>query len=63
MKCKDYAMEKRDIARIEKLNKLTNLETFWGDVRKLTHNTFSDHGISRWQVLAEIRYKELENEK
>lgn len=57
-----YAMERRDFARIEKLNKLTNLETFWGDVRKLTKRTTSDHVISRWQVLAEAKYNLMKGE-
>ena len=30
-----YAFEKRDISRIDKLNKLTDTNTFWDDVRKL----------------------------
>ena len=55
----EYVMERRDIGRIDKLNKLTDPKTFWGEVRKLTRNTYSDHALSRWQVLAEIRYKEL----
>jgi hypothetical protein len=54
-----YALEKRDISRINKLNKLTNLETFWDDVRKFTKRIMSDHAIGRWQCLAEIRYVEL----
>ena len=52
----DYAMEVRDYAKIEKLNALTNPETFWDDVRKLTKNVTSDHSIGRWQCLAEARY-------
>ena len=55
----DYALENRDIAKIEKLNKLTNPHTFWNEVRKLTKNVTSDHSIGRWQCLAEIRYREL----
>lgn len=57
----DYsrAIEKNDLARIEKLNKLTDKETFWAEVRKLTKAVKSDHSISRWQCLAEARYDEL----
>ncbi len=55
----NYAMEKHDYSRIDKLNKLTNLETFWDDVRKLTKNITSDHSIKRYQILAENRYREL----
>lgn len=55
----EYVMERRDIGRIDKLNKLTDPKTFWGEVKKLTRNTYSDHALNRWQVLAEIRYEEL----
>lgn len=54
-----YAIERRDYARIDKLNKLTNIDTFWDDVRKLTKNVSSDRYIRRWQGLAEIRWNEL----
>ena len=56
-----WAMENRDIAKIDKLNKLINPITFWDDVRKLTRNVTSDHSIKRWQILAEARYRELIN--
>lgn len=52
----EYAVEVRDYSKIEKLNKLTNPETFWDDARKLTKNVHSDHAIHRWQILAEVRY-------
>ena len=61
MKIEEYAYEKNDIARIEKLNTLTNPKTFWDDVRKFTKKVYSDHSISRWQGLAEIRYEEIKN--
>jgi hypothetical protein len=54
-----FAWEKRDYAKIDKLNALTNLETFWDDVRKLTRNVTSDHSIHSWQCLAEQRYAEI----
>jgi hypothetical protein len=54
-----YAMEKHDISRIDKLNKLNNINTFWDDIRKLTKNIKSDHSIKRWQCLADNRYNEL----
>lgn len=54
-----YVMEKNDVKKIDKLNKLTNKGTFWNNVRKLTKNITSDHSIHRWQCLAEIRYNEL----
>ena len=53
----EYVMERRDIGRITKLNTLTDPKTFWADVRKLTRNTYGDHALGRWQVLAEIRYE------
>lgn len=55
----EYVMEARDIGRITKLNTLTNPNTFWADVKKLTRNTYGDHALNRWQVLAEIRYEEI----
>lgn len=57
-----YAMENRDLARIDKLNKLTNKETFWDDVRRLTRYVKSDHAIHSWQYLAEKRWMELQKE-
>lgn len=55
----NFALEKHDYSRIDKLNQLTNKETFWDDVRKFTKNIRSDHSIGRWQCLAENRYREL----
>lgn len=55
----DWILEKRDTAKIDKLNKLTNSYTFWDDVKKLTSHVTSDHSINRWQALAEMRYNEL----
>lgn len=57
----DYVMENRDIAKIDKLNALTNIQTYWDDVRKLTRNVTSDHSIKRWKCLADARYTELCN--
>ena len=56
-----YAMEYHDLNRIEKLNQLECVETFWDDVRKLCKNVHSDHSIKRWQILAENRFEELLN--
>jgi len=64
-----YALQQRtlsgepiaDMGKIDKLNKLTNISTFWHDVRKLVGGTASDHSISRWQCLAEYRENELLN--
>lgn len=59
MTYKYYVMERNDIKKIDKLNKLTNKETFWDDVNKLTKNVTSDYSIHRWQCLAECRFNEL----
>lgn len=54
-----YAMEKRDIARIDKLNKIVDLANYWDVVRGFTSSIKTDHAIKRWQILAEVRYNEL----
>lgn len=43
----------------DKLNTLTNINTFWDDVRKFTKNVHSDRSISLWQSWSEIRFDEL----
>ena len=53
------AIEARDVAKIEKLNKITSLDHYWDQIRKLTKNVYSDHSLSRWQILAEKREAEL----
>lgn len=53
------ALEKRDIEKINKLNKLHNYITFYDDVRKLTRNVHSEHSLHRWQILADMRYEEI----
>lgn len=57
----DYnlALTKWDYSKIDKLNNLTNKETFWDDVRKLTKRVASSYTIHRWECLAEARWKEL----
>ncbi len=55
----DFAMEARDYGKIDKLNKLEDPETFWDDVRRLTRGVKSDHGLRRWEILSEIRYREI----
>jgi hypothetical protein len=52
----EYVWEYNDISKIEKLNKLTDINTFWQEVRKLTRNVKSDHSINRWEFLAEKRF-------
>lgn len=56
-------IEMRDCAKIKKLEQLTNPRTFWKDVQKLTKRVTSDHGLHRWQCLAEQRYTEITEEK
>lgn len=58
----EYAMNKHDLKRIDKLNQLTNKETFWNDVRKMVKNVHSDSALRHWQCFAEIRYAELTSE-
>lgn len=59
----DYsvAIEKRDINKIDKLNSIVDLSGYWDEVRKLTRDVKSDHSISRWQCLAELRFNELKD--
>lgn len=63
MKYKDYAVGKQDIRRIDKLNALTDPDTFWNDVKKLTKRTHSDRALDRWQALADIRYSQIKEEE
>ena len=58
----DRAIEKNDLSKIDKLNKLTSTITFWDDVRKLTKKVTSDHSIRHWLLLAEFRENELLSE-
>ena len=53
------ALERHDYGRIDKLNTLENLETFWNDVRSFCSRITSDHSIRHWERLAEMRYAEL----
>lgn len=55
----DYATGKRDISKIDKLNSLKDINTFWNDVMKLYKNVKNEHGIDNWEHLAEVRYNEL----
>lgn len=59
MEFEKVVLEYNDISKVRRLNELKNPITFWDDVRKITKNTKSDHGIKRWQILSEIRYKEI----
>ncbi len=57
-----YAIEGRDYSRIDKLNTLSNRETFYDDVRKMCIRVQGDHAIKRWQALSEIRKAEIDEE-
>ena len=52
-----FTAAERKIA--EKLNKLTDLNTFWDDVRKMTAKVTSDSAIRKWEYLSDIRYTEI----
>ena len=54
-----YAVEKRDIARIDKLNRIVELTNYWDIIRELTSSIKTNHALKRWQALAEVRYNEL----
>ena len=55
-----YAMESNDYKRIEKLLTINTLVGFWDKVRQFTKKVTSDHAISHWQSLAELRYIQLD---
>lgn len=59
MEFEKVVLEYNDISKVRRLNELKNPITFFDDVRKMTKNTKSDHGIKRWQILSEIRYEEI----
>lgn len=52
-------MYKSDIKIVDKLQTLTNIETFWDDVRRLTKRIHSDRYLRHWQAYAEIRFNIL----
>lgn len=54
-----YAYNRTEERIIEKLNTLTNPETFYNDVRKFTRNIHSDRLINTWEIFTEIRHNEL----
>lgn len=58
----EYAIEKRDYARIDKLNTITTSAEVFENVRKWSRNA-SDHAGGRWQILAEARYDELKEQE
>lgn len=57
-----YATNRQEMNRIDKLNELRNISTYWDEVRKLTRNVKSDIAIKRWQHLAEVRFEEIKQE-
>lgn len=46
----------------EKLNTLTDVNTFWEEVRKMTAKIKSDKTLSMWTAYADIRFDELRTE-
>ena len=58
----NYAIERRDYARIDKLNAINKSSEVFENVRKWSRNT-SDHAGGRWQILAEARYDELKEQE
>lgn len=54
-----YVYTKQENRIAEKLMSLTNIDTFWDDVRKFTKNVHSERTIRLWEWLSEIRYDEL----
>lgn len=53
------ATTKSDITKIDKLNGLKDINTFYDDVRRITKNVHSDRAIRAWERLSEQRYDEL----
>lgn len=53
------ATTKSDMTKIDKLNGLKDINTFYDDVRRITKNVHSDSTIRAWQRLSEQRYDEL----
>ena len=58
----EHALTKWDHAKIDKLNKLTNTETFWEDVYQLRKRVTKKYTLHCWGRLAKIRWKELNEE-
>lgn len=56
---KSLAWNKTEERIIDKLNTLTNADTFWDDVKRFTKNLHSDRAIRSWEWLSEKRYNEL----
>lgn len=52
-------LNKRESAIAEKLNSLSDKETFWDDVRKFTAKVHSDAVIHVWEWLSDRRYAEI----
>lgn len=52
-------MDKQEKSIAEKLNQLTNITTFWDDVRKHTAKSMSTATMRKWEYLADRRYAEI----
>lgn len=55
-----YIVESADREKVMQLERLTDPETFWDDVSRFTSRVTSDHALSRWQILAEARMKQIQ---
>lgn len=53
------SLSKRESAIAEKLNSLSDKETFWDDVRKFTAKVHSDAVLHIWEWLSDQRYAEI----
>lgn len=53
-------MTMSDYKKIDKLMTIKTLDNFWNNVRKFTKKVYSDHAISSWQCLAEMREIQLD---
>lgn len=52
-------LNKKESAIAEKLNSLSDKETFWDDVRKFTAKVHSDAVLHVWEWLSDRRYAEI----
>lgn len=53
------SMTKREKSIAEKLNKLTDINTFWNDVRNMTMKVTTTAACRDWEFMSEQRYAEI----
>lgn len=58
----NYAIERRDYARIDKLNTINRSSEVFDSVQKWSRRA-GCHAGGRWQILAEARYDELKEQE